>query len=159
MILLRPILTEITFGASQPYATQFIWQDYSQGWFTEFADDAGNLIQVFFDNNVQEDDPETDSAFELSFFVNNSYNADPEKTGQTNYIRIMATIAIILEQFIKRADYPYIIEFTGSDEDPEKAAQKTRLYKLFATSNNGILARLGYRYVTSHMGTGIERID
>ena len=52
-----------------------------------------------------------------------------------------------------------MIEFSGSDSDPKKAEQKTRLYKMFAISNKAKLANMGYRFISNHMGTGIERVN
>ena len=158
MIRLKNLLSEITFGTSEPYATKFVWHEYQESFRTAVNDDAGNTIDIVFDQNVTlgYDD---EAAYELSFWVNKSYDVTVAKAGQANYIRIMATIAAALYSFINYAGYPRMIEFSGSDSDPEKAAQKTRLYQMFATTNKTKLADLGYRFVNSHMGTGIERID
>ena len=158
MILLKNLLSEITFGNLQPYMDNFVWHEYQESFRTSFKDDVDNTIDVVFDQNYTLGDDEN-ASYELSFWVNKSYDANKDKAGQANYIRIMATIAAALYSFIKYADYPHMIEFSGSDSDPEKAAQKTRLYQMFATTNKTKLAKLGYRYVNSHMGTGIERID
>lgn len=158
MIRLKNILSEITFANLQPYVDKFVWHEYQESFRTSFTDDANNKIDVVFDQNVTLGDDE-DASYELSFWVNNSYDANKENAGQANYIRIMATIAAALYSFINYADYPRMIEFSGSDSDPEKAAQKTRLYQQFATTNKTKLADMGYRFVNSHMGTGIERVD
>jgi hypothetical protein len=158
MIRLKTLLSEITFGTSEPYVDKFVWHEYQESFRTSFKDDVDNTIDVVFDQNVTLGYDE-DASYELSFWVNKSYDANKANAGQANYIRIMATIAAALYSFINYADYPHMIEFSGSDSDPEKAAQKARLYQQFATTNKTKLADLGYRFVNSHMGTGIERID
>ncbi len=158
MIRLKNLLSEITFGTSEPYATKFTWHEYQESYRTSFTDDAGNTIDVVFDQNYTLGDDE-DASYELSFWVNKSYDANKANAGQANYIRIMATIAAALYSFINYAAYPRMIEFSGSDSDPAKAEQKSRLYQMFAATNKTKLADLGYRFVNSHMGTGIERID
>ena len=158
MIRLKDLLSEITFGNLQPYMDKFVWHEYQESFRTSFKDDVDNTIDVVFDQNYTLGDDEN-ASYELSFWVNKSYDANKDKAGQANYIRIMATIAAALYSFIKYADYPWMIEFSGSDSDPEKAAQKTRLYQMFATTNKTQLDKLGYRYVNTHMGTGIESID
>ena len=158
MIRLKNLLSEITFGTSEPYATKFVWHEYQESFRTAVNDDTGNTIDIVFDSNITLGDDEA-SAYELSFWVNKSYDTVVAKAGQANYIRIMATVAAALYSFIKYADYPHMIEFSGSDIDPDKAAQKTRLYQMFATTNKTQLDKLGYRYVNTHMGTGIESID
>ena len=158
MIRLKNLLSEITFGTSEPYATKFVWHEYQESFRTAVNDDTGNTIDIVFDSNITLGDDEAE-VYELSFWVNKSYDTVVAKAGQANYIRIMATIAAALYSFINYAAYPQMIEFSGSDSDPEKAAQKARLYQMFAATNKTKLAELGYRYVSTHMGTGIERID
>lgn len=159
MIRLKTLLNEITFGNSVPYENTFEWTKYQESVRTTFDDDSGNVIDVVFDEQAPSDDLAESSSYELSFWVNDSYNAQPNITGETNYIRIMATIAAAIYSFITYAQYPDMIEFSGSDSDPKKAEQKTRLYKMFAISNKAKLANMGYRFISNHMGTGIERFN
>ena len=158
MIRLKELLTEITFGNSVPYENTFTWTEYQESFRTTFDDDSGNVIDVVFDEQSSSRDLDGLS-YELSFWVNDSYNAQPNLAGETNYIRIMATIAAAIYSFITYTQYPDMIEFSGSDNDPKKAAQKTRLYKMFAISNKAELANIGYRFISNHMGTGIERVN
>ena len=159
MIRLKELLTEITFGNSVPYENTFTWTEYQESFRTTFDDDSGNVIDVVFDQQVPRGDTDESLSYELSFWVNDSYNAQPNLAGETNYIRIMATIAAAIYSFITYAQNPDMIEFSGSDSDPKKAEQKTRLYKMFAISNKAELANIGYRFISNHMGTGIERVN
>ena len=84
MIRLKELLTEITFGNSIPYENTFNWIRYQESVRTTFDDDSGNVIDVVFDEQAPSDDLQESSSYELSFWVNDSYNAQPNITGETN---------------------------------------------------------------------------
>ena len=161
-IRLKDLVFEITLANIEPYTTQIAWEDGSMGYEFKFRDDAGNDISVFMADNGVNDEAD-DPVYEASFFVKNSksnyYSATQHTQSTTaNYLRIMATVGAAIMDFLTRFE-PYFVEFTGADSDPKKAAQKTRLYSQFARDNVGKLSALGYRFISNHMGTGLERIN
>jgi hypothetical protein len=44
MIRLKNLLSEITFGTSEPYATKFVWHEYQESFRTSFKDDVDILL-------------------------------------------------------------------------------------------------------------------
>ena len=162
-IRLKDLVLEITLNNIEPYTNTFNWDDSNMGYEFQFQDDAGNWISVFMADNGNSDEAD-DPIYEVSFFVRTQksggvYSATQHTRSTTaNYLRIMATVGAAIMDFLTRFE-PYFVEFTGADSDPKKAAQKTRLYSQFARDNAGKLRSLGYRFVSNHMGTGLERID
>ena len=161
-IRLKALVMEIKLDNIEPYTNTINWEDSNMGYEFQFQDDAGNWVSVFMADNSGARDPE-DRDYEVSFFVktpkSTSYSANQQIRSTTaNYLRIMATVGAAILDFLER-ERPYFVEFTGADSDSKKAAQKTRLYAQFAQDNVGKLLTLGYRFVNSHMGTGLERID
>ena len=169
MIKLKSLLTEISFGNIKPYVDNIHWTLSGGGYDFMFTDEYDNEVIVNLADQTPFDSDEDDSELELSFFVKpkgsdfHSTNKVKEKV-PANYLRIMATVGAGLLAFIDPTSpegivQPLIIEFTGSDSDLDKAAQKNRLYIQFARDNDAKFRELGYRFFTSHMGTGIERMD
>ena len=175
MIKLKTLLSEIAFGNIKPYAENIHWTHSGHGYDFMFTDEYDNEIIVNLADQTPFDSDEDDSELELSFFVKPSgyenhssrdyysINKSIEKI-PANYLRIMATVGAGLLAFIDPTSpegivQPLTIEFTGSDSDLDKAAQKKRLYIQFARDNDAKFRELGYRFFSSHMGTGIERIN
>ena len=168
-IRLKDLVMEITLANIEPYTNTINWEDSNMGYEFQFRDDAGNDISVFMADTAaaygdEADDDDEEPIYEVSFFVKNPksggvYSATQQKQSTTaNYLRIMATVGAAIMDFLKRYR-PYFVEFIGADSDPKKAAQKTRLYTQFARDNSGKLNALGYRFVSTHMVTGLDRID
>ena len=168
-IRLKDLVFEITLNNIEPYTNTINWEDSNMGYEFQFQDDAGNWVSVFMADTAaaygdEADDDDEEPIYEVSFFVKNPksggvYSATQQKQSTTaNYLRIMATVGAAIMDFLKRYR-PYFVEFIGADSDPKKAAQKTRLYAQFARDNSGKLSALGYRFVSTHMVTGLDRID
>lgn len=159
VIKLRDLVAEITLNNIEPYTNNIQWEADGPGYEFQFPDDAGNQISVYMADNSTDEY----SVYEVSFFVKSApdavFSANKTVSGTTaNYLRIMSTVGAAIMDFLQR-EQPAMLEFTGADSDPKKAAQKTRLYSQFARDNAAKFRALGYRFVSNHMGTGLERID
>lgn len=148
MIQLRDILTEISLGASAPYATQFVWVkgDDDHIYECEIAADGERIIFAFV---LTASHHGAEYAFAMlsqtrgraGFTVSHALSA---ASGQINYLRLMRTAGEAVLDFVAvRA--PISVDVTGADTtSTEKDAQKTRIYRALLSANATRLATAGY---------------
>lgn len=147
MIRLKHILSEITLGGVQPYATQFTWdqQDYGH-WEARIDADGEPMVFAFVLTDARQ-------GSEYSFAMMSQdrsregwtvSNARSAATGRLNYLRLMRTAAEAILDFA-RIHAPMSIDITGSDTtSTTKDLQKTRIYKRLLDANAAALATTGY---------------
>ena len=153
MIKLHNILTEITFGAIQPYATQFAWQPMgsTDQWKCVVTADSTNIefIMIHGGNN--------DSMYNEWYFAFTmpTRNANAQTAGRTtshtksgavgqlNYLRLIRTAGEAILDFCTN-HAPEAVNISGADSDSDKEYQKTRLYAAFVKDNWARIAAAGY---------------
>jgi len=148
MIRLQDLITEITLGGIQPYATYiFTWtQEGTHHWETRIMADGEPIIFAFVRTSHM-DGGEWSFAMmsqdrsREGFTVSHARSA---ATGQLNYLRLMRTAAEAILDFA-RIYAPMAIDITGSDTtSTAKDLQKTRIYKGLLDANAAALATAGY---------------
>lgn len=148
MIKLHNILTEITFGAVQPYATQFVWQPMgsTDQWKCAVTADSTNIefVMVHGENN------EWYFAFTMPTRNANALTAGRTTShtksgavGQLNYLRLIRTAGEAILDFCTN-HAPEAVNISGADSDSDKESQKTRLYAAFVRDNAARLSTAGY---------------
>jgi hypothetical protein len=146
MIRLKHILTEITLGGVQPYATQFTWRFADPHYEAAFEAD-GNKILFAFTEQSRADwsfGILTQTADLEGWTVTHSRSS---AVGQINYLRLMSTVAEAILDFVALKS-PESIDITGSDPgSTEKDLQKTRIYKMMLQANSSRLAAAGYTWL------------
>ena len=145
MIKLRNILTEITLGAVQPYATQFVWQQTNREMWTSKIIAQGNPIT--FKITMVSNSADT---YVFKYMMQNSMHGGwtidhgtSKSLGIAAYLRIARTAFEAIMDFC-RQHAPDAIEITGSDDDMQRGQQKSRIYHALATANSSILQQAGY---------------
>jgi hypothetical protein len=142
MIKLRDLLTEITLGSVEPYATHFEWTDkWGDGDAYECrfeADSQPILINVhYWDSSAIGESGE----WEFAFFAKSpgGWTVRGDRglaKGQVSYLRLIKTIGLALRDFIDTTPGVDVIDITGSDEGMgEKGPQKTAIYRQLLASN------------------------
>lgn len=137
MIRLKSLLMEIDLSSMQPYVTQFTWQ-YPR---------PGNHQVVKCELTIH-DVPITirfvnewgsDVNYSFVFWTGKEQTLDASTStvkGQLSYMRLLRTCLEAIRDF---ADTHQVtqIDLSGSDSDPAKSAQKTRIYfELFKANAN-----------------------
>jgi hypothetical protein len=146
MIRLQDLITEITLGGVQPYATQFTWRFADPHYEAAFEADGNKILFAFTEQ----------SRAEWSFGIL-TQTADREgwtvtharssAVGQINYLRLMSTVAEAILDFAALKS-PESIDITGSDPgSTEKDLQKTRIYRMMLQANSARLAAAGYTWL------------
>lgn len=141
-------LLEITLGAVQPYATQFVWQPMgsTDQWKCAVMADNHNIefVMVHGENN------EWYFAFTLPTRNRNAHTAGRTTShmksgavGQLNYLRLIRTAGEAILDFCAN-HAPEAINISGADSDADKESQKTRLYTAFVKDNASRLSVAGY---------------
>jgi len=143
-------LLEITLGAVQPYATQFVWELMgSTGlWKCVVTAETSNIEFVM----VPGENDEWYFAFTMPTRNRNVHTAMGGRTtshtksgavGQLNYLRLIRTAGeAILDFCVNHA--PESVNISGADSDADKESQKTRLYAAFVRDNAARLSTAGY---------------
>lgn len=147
MILLRNILTEITFGAIQPYATQFVWEPMgsTDQWKCTVVADSTNIEFVM----IHGEHDEWYFAFTMPTRNRNSAigrttsHTKSGAVGQLNYLRLIRTAGEAILDFCSN-HAPEAVNISGADSDADKESQKTRLYAAFVRDNASRLSTAGY---------------
>lgn len=148
MIKLHNILTEITFGSVQPYATQFAWQTMgsTDRWKCVVTADSTNIefVMVHGENN------EWYFAFTMPTRNPNAQTAGRTTShtksgavGQLNYLRLIRTAGEAILDFCAN-HAPESVNISGADSDSDKEYQKTLLYAAFVRDNWARIASAGY---------------
>jgi hypothetical protein len=145
MIRLNDLLTEITFGNTQPYATQFVWEEtYADRlWQTGFTHEG---VEVRFDISEFYHAP-GNYAFAITTKSTRGWTLSHDRShsrGALSYPRILLTAFEAIVDFIN-THAPKAIDITGSDPEGSISAQKTRIYQALLASNSAKLAAIGYR--------------
>ena len=142
MIRLKSLLTEIDLSSMQPYVTQFTWQYPTPGNHQvvkcQLAIHDISITMRF----VNEWGSDTNYSFAFWTSATNSENdatisaSTSTVKGQLSYMRLLRTCLEAIRDF---ADTHQVtqIDISGSDSDPAKSAQKTRIYfELFKANAN-----------------------
>ena len=147
MIRLQDILTEITLGSVEPYATHFEWTDkWGDGDAFECKFEAqgdGPVSQPILINAHYWDSSAIGESgeWEFAFFAKSpggwTVRGDRGSAkGQVSYLRLIKTIGLALRDFIDTVPGVDVIDITGSDEGMgEKGPQKTAIYRQLLASN------------------------
>lgn len=147
MIRLKSLLTEISLGGVQPYATQFTWSPEGQGVFECNIDADGH--RIVFSMVLTATRMGREYAFAMlaqdrskeGFTVAHHRS---EARGQINYLRLLSTAAEAILDFVS-VHAPVAVDVTGSDtRSQEKDLQKTRIYRGLLSANAARLAQAGY---------------
>ena len=146
MIRLQDLITEISIGGVQPYATQFAWSLNGGHREAEIDADGERITFAFTPHNFREWDfailaPTADRA---GWTVAHARSA---AVGRVSYLRLMSTVAEAILDFVT-AWQPESIDVTGSDTtSTEKDLQKTRIYRAMLQANATRLAEAGYTWL------------
>lgn len=150
MIRLKHILSEITLGGIQPYATQFVWQRHSLSDSARIATFSADGIQVEL-VAMQTDDAETsdwDFAIVMPTHDGEGRTVAHSRsiaTGQINYLRLMSTAAEALLDFVSQWQ-PDSVNVSASDtSNSAKESQKAKIYRNFLAANASRISAAGYR--------------
>lgn len=141
-------LLEITLGATQPYATQFVWQPLGSTDQWKCAVTADSYVIEFV--MVHGEHNEWYFAFTLPTRNRNPLAAGRTTShtksgaiGQLNYLRLIRTAGEAILDFCAN-HAPEAVNISGADSDSDKESQKTRLYAAFVRDNTARLATAGY---------------
>ena len=149
MIRLTSLLTEITLGAIEPYATQFVWSDASDGTSLEkpqetHFDADGIKITIVM---ISEDPGQWSVAILAPTTDGAGVTVAHDRSGavgRVSYLRLLSTTIEALLDFIA-IHRPESIDVTGSDTvDPLKQKQKNRIYRALLRNNNSKFISSGY---------------
>ncbi len=146
MIQLMQLLTEISIGGVQPYATQFAWS--LNGGHRESRIDAdGTPITFAFTPHTSR---EWDFAILAPTGDRDGWTVAHSRSaavGSLSYLRLMSTVSEAILDFVA-AWQPESIDITGSDTaSTAKDLQKTRIYKMMLQANSTRLAEAGYTWL------------
>lgn len=149
---LRDLLTEIRLGDSAPYVTQFVWQEdrvHSNMVYTTRFDAAGTQVVIRLQGSMWYPDDEGPE-YNFSYWVpdgsglgGETYSHELAADTQIDYFRLMNTMAEAILDFCAQYS-PAVIDVTGSDMDPARSRQKTRIYANLLRQNASRLAAAGY---------------
>ncbi len=148
---LQDILTEITLGSVEPYATNVVWQDTNSitaHWEARFtAEEPGREPQdIMMNMHHWEQSQLADSGvWEFAFYTRTPEDAGRGWTvrgdrstaqGQVSYLRLIKTIGLALRDFARQVPGVDVIDITGSDEGMgEKGPQKSAIYRRLLDAN------------------------
>jgi hypothetical protein len=151
MMRLQDILTEITLGSVEPYATNVVWQDTNSitaHWEARFtAEEPGREPQdIMMNMHHWEQSQLADSGvWEFAFYTRTPEDAGRGWTvrgdrstaqGQVSYLRLIKTIGLALRDFARQVPGVDVIDITGSDEGMgEKGPQKSAIYRRLLDAN------------------------
>ncbi len=151
MTRLQDILTEITLGSVEPYATRIAWQDTNSitaHWEARFtAEEPGREPQeILMNMHHWEQSQLADSGvWEFAFYTRTPEDAGRGWTvrgdrstaqGQVSYLRLIKTIGLALRDFARQVPGVDVIDITGSDEGMgEKGPQKSAIYRRLLDAN------------------------
>jgi len=144
MIRLQDILTEITLGSVEPYATHFEWVDKwgdRESFECKFTAESQPILMNIhhFAKSAFADS----GTWEFAFFARTSDDAGwtvrgdrGSAAGQVSYLRLIKTIGMALRDFVDTVPGVDVIDITGSDEGMgEKGPQKSAIYRQLLQSN------------------------
>jgi hypothetical protein len=165
MIRLQDLITEISIGGVEPYATQFTWSLNASHRECKIDAEGVPITFAFTPHNNTEWDFAmlAPTATPDGWTVAHSRSA---AAGQLSYLRLMSTAAEALLDFAAQWQ-PESIDVTGSDTaSTHKDLQKTRIYRMLLQANAARLAIAGYTWLyrngklwivrkTVHDATGI----
>lgn len=146
MIQLMQLLTEISIGGVEPYATQFTWSLNGGHRESEIEADGERITFAFTPHSGREWDfailaPTADRG---GWTVAHARSA---AVGRVSYLRLMSTVAEAILDFVA-AWQPESIDVTGSDTtNMDKDLQKTRIYRAMLQANATRLATAGYTWL------------
>lgn len=153
MIKMQDILTEITLGAIEPYATQFVWSDASDGTSlekpqeTHFDADGVKITIVMVPENSERSPGQWSVAILAPTTDGAGVTVAHDRSGavgRVSYLRLLSTTIEALLDFIA-IHRPESIDITGSDTtDPLKQKQKNRIYRALLRNNNSKFISSGY---------------
>jgi hypothetical protein len=144
MIKLKDILTEITLGSVEPYATHFEWRDkWGDGDSYEARFEADSQPILMNIHHFARSAFADSGTWEFAFFARSQDDAGwtvrgdrGTAAGQVSYLRLIKTIGLALRDFIDTVPGVDVIDITGSDEGVgEKGPQKTAIYRQLLASN------------------------
>jgi hypothetical protein len=144
MIKLRDLLTEITLGSVEPYATHFEWTDkWGDGDSYEARFEADSQPILMNIHHFARSAFADSGTWEFAFFARSQDDAGwtvrgdrGTAQGQVSYLRLIKTIGLALRDFIDTVPGVDVIDITGSDEGMgEKGPQKTAIYRQLLASN------------------------
>ena len=141
-------LLEITLGAVQPYATQFVWQPMGSTDQWKCAVTVDSYVIEFV--MVHGERNEWYFAFTMPTRNRNVHTAGRTTShtksgvvGQLNYLRLIRTAGEAILDFCA-THAPEAVNISGADSDADKESQKTRLYAAFVRDNASQLHASGY---------------
>lgn len=137
MIRLTDLLKEIGEASAKPFFTKDEIQDYDNdyGRHGSFETDSGLMVEYEFSD-------ETDGGYTFVFSVEGS-TQQGKKTSVSEYLRIMASIYLVLIKFVE--DYqPDYVKLTGDDK-LGSTGQKNKIYSAYLEKNKSALSKLGYQ--------------
>ena len=149
MIRLASLLREISFGASQPYATQFTWSTFyvmGQTYYESKFDADGQHVEMYMSPiNTQNAEREyifvfmTRDKWGTSSYSHNSSVAK----GHIDYLRLIRTVGEAIMDFCVQYA-PEAVDISGGDADSTMKQKKNRIYASFLQHNASRLAQSGY---------------
>lgn len=149
MIKLRNILTEITLGSVEPYATQFVWKEdpyLGQTYYESAFNADGQQVEMQL-SPLRTADGEREYLF--IYMVENRWgttsfsHTSSMARGRVNYLRLIRTVGDALLDFCEQYA-PDAVDVSGGDSDPVMAQKKTRIYAAFLRDNAARLSTAGY---------------
>lgn len=147
MIQLRSLLTEISIGGVQPYATQFTWTSEVNGVYECNIDADGHpmvFAMVLTGTRLGSEYGFAMMSRDRSREGFTVAHHRSEARGQINYLRLMRTAAEAILDFVS-VHAPVSVDVTGSDTaSVAKDLQKTRIYRGLLAANAARLAQAGY---------------
>jgi hypothetical protein len=144
MIRLQDILTEITLGSVEPYATHFEWRDkWGDGDSYEARFEAESQPILMNIHHFTKSAFADSGTWEFAFFARSQDDAGwtvrgdrGTAAGQVSYLRLIKTIGAALRDFIDTTPGVDVVDITGSDEGMgEKGPQKTAIYRQLLAAN------------------------
>lgn len=142
-------MAEITLGSIAPYATQIVWDAMTKptdAYESRFNADGVEIVMTMLHGG----DNEWYFAFLMPTAQQNAWSAGRTTshaksgaTGQTRYLRIIRTVGEAVLDFCS-THAPEAVNVSGADSDPDKTAQKTRLYAAFIQDNASRISSIGY---------------
>lgn len=143
MIKLKSLLKEIGEGSASTFFTkdEIEFYDDEFGIQGSFETESGLMVEYEFAD-------ELDNGYIFSFSVEGS-TQQGIKTSMSEYLRIMATIMIIIQKFIDEY-HPEYIKLTGDDKVGANG-QKNRIYMAYLDKNKSFLNTA--RYQIKHEGS------
>jgi len=145
MIRITDLLTEITMGGIQPYATSFTWQQSGKGYETQVpCDDIPVKFSLTWVWSPEGDEYAFAIATPSRFPTGHTMtHGNTTARGQLSYLRVLGTAAESIMDFCTQYS-PMAIDVTGYDPSTEKDLQKTRIYRNLLHANQVRIQQAGY---------------